>query len=45
MTLNIYASADPDAKRRTMDNVFKTMEGGADAARVIPFDKTGTDGR
>jgi integrase len=45
MTLNIYTSADPEAKRRTMESVFKTMEGGADAARVIPFDKTGTDGR
>lgn len=46
MTLNTYASADPDAKRRAAETIGRAFA--ADAARgrgenVIKLDKTGTD--
>lgn len=47
MTLNIYASADPDAKRAAMDRMgelFGRMEAaGAPEAEILAFGKTGTD--
>lgn len=47
MTLNIYASADPDAKRAAMDRMgelFGRMEGdGAPTAKVMRLDRTGTE--
>ena len=42
MTLNVYASADPAAKRATMDRVGEAL--GRKGAEVIPFRPTGTDG-
>ena len=49
MTLNIYADADPDAKRRAADAVGAMLEQGADAARgrgkLVRFCGTGTEGR
>ena len=48
MTLNIYASADPDAKRSAMDRMgelFDRMEAdGAPNAEVLTLGKTGTEG-
>lgn len=43
MTLNIYASADPDAKRRAAELVESAMTGGAKKANVLTLDKTGTE--
>ena len=47
MTLNTYASSDPDAKRRAMQRVSETMETetGPEAAEIIDIKGTGTDGR
>ena len=43
MTLNIYANADPDAKRRAADVIGRAMERGARGpAMVLPL-RTGTD--
>lgn len=42
MTLNIYASADPDAKRRAAKTVSEALERKPKDARVIQL-KTGTD--
>lgn len=42
MTLNIYASADPDAKRRAAETVSGAMERKPEGARIIRL-KTGTD--
>lgn len=42
MTLNIYTSADPEAKRRTMETVSKAMERKPEGAQIIRL-KTGTD--
>lgn len=48
MTLNIYASADPDAKRAAMDRMgelYGRMEAeGAPVAEVLPLHRTGTEG-
>lgn len=44
MTLNIYASADPDAKRRAADAVAEAMAAPVRMAEVIEF-PTGTEGR
>lgn len=44
MTLNIYASADPDAKRRAAETVSEAMERKPKDARIIQL-RTGTDGR
>ena len=43
VTLDVYASEDPTAKRRTADMVGEALK--AVAADVIPFDRTGTDNR
>ena len=37
MTLNIYADADPGAKRRTSDMVAQALEGGAPCGEVVKF--------
>lgn len=43
MTLNIYADADPEAKRRAADAVAAAMEGGAtEPGQVVRFRPTGT---
>ena len=42
MTLNIYASADPDAKRRAAETVSEAMERKPEGAQIIRL-KTGTD--
>lgn len=42
MTLNIYASADPDAKRRAAKTVSEALERKPKDARIIQL-KTGTD--
>lgn len=42
MTLNIYASADPDAKRRAAETVSEAMERKPKGATIIQL-KTGTD--
>ena len=42
MTLNIYASADPDAKRRAAETVSEAMERKPKDATIIQL-KTGTD--
>lgn len=48
MTLNTYASADPDAKRRAagiMDDVFTELaERGKRGCRIVELDQTGTEG-
>ena len=43
MTLNIYASADPDATRRAMDAVAKTITAPAPTAEVLELKPTGTE--
>ena len=47
MTLNTYASVDPDAKRRAADTMGAAMTAAKEkakrGAKVIEFDKTGTD--
>lgn len=43
MTLNIYASADPDAKRRAAEAVSRAMEREHESAPIIQL-MTGTDG-
>ena len=43
MTLNVYASADPDAKRRAADTVAEAMAAPVRMAEVIEF-PTGTEG-
>lgn len=43
MTLNIYASADPDATRRAMDAVAKTMTAPTPTAEVLELKPTGTE--
>lgn len=43
MTLNVYADADPNAKRRTVDMLDEELEA-ARASNVIPFRPTGTEG-
>ena len=43
MTLNIYASADADAKRRAMDRVNDAMFSPAPKADVLEFKRTGTE--
>lgn len=44
MTLNTYADADPDAKRRGADAVAEAMAGGTAQADVLTFRPTGTEG-
>lgn len=44
MTLNTYADADPDAKRRGADAVADAMAGGTARADVLAFRPTGTEG-
>lgn len=44
MTLNIYASADAEAKRRAMENVSRTMMDTSKPAEILQIKKTGTDG-
>jgi hypothetical protein len=41
MTLNIYASADPDAKRRAAETVSEAMERKPKDAQILTL-KTGT---
>lgn len=43
MTLNVYASADAEAKRRTMDEVSRVMEQAPKPADILRLDRTGTD--
>lgn len=43
MTLNTYADADPDAKRRGAEAVANAMTGGTPTAQVLPLMPTGTD--
>ena len=43
MTLNVYAAADPEAKRAAMERVNEAM--GRRVAEVIEFRPTGTDGK
>lgn len=43
MTLNVYADADPNAKRRTID-MLDDEYSGARGADVVPFVRTGTRG-
>lgn len=46
MTLNVYADADPEAKRRAADVVAAALErGGEPAGEVLAFRPTGTEGR
>lgn len=45
MTLNIYASADAEAKRRAMENVSRTMMDTPKPAEILQIKKTGTDNR
>lgn len=44
MTLNTYADADPDAKRRGADAVADAMAGGMARANVFMFRPNGTEG-
>lgn len=43
MTLNIYADADPDAKRRGAQAVAEAMAGGGPTARIMELLPTGTE--
>lgn len=43
MTLNIYASADPEAKRQTMNKVSEIMTQTPREAEILELGKTGTD--
>lgn len=43
MTLNIYASADAEAKRRTMENVSKVITETPRDAEILQLGKTGTE--
>ena len=43
MTLNIYASADAEAKRRAMENVSRTMMDTPKPAEILQIKMTGTD--
>ena len=44
MTLNIYASADPDAKRRAAATIGEAMARPAPVAEVVEFRREGTTG-
>lgn len=44
MTLDIYADADPDAKRRSAQAVTTALSGGQARADILPLSLTGTDG-
>lgn len=44
MTLNIYASADPEATRRTVDEVARVMLTKRPEPKIIELDATGTEG-
>ena len=43
MTLNIYASEDPEAKRRTMERATQAMAEEPKPAEILRLGKTGTD--
>lgn len=43
MTLNIYASADAEAKRRTMESVSKVITEAPKEAEILALGKTGTE--
>lgn len=43
MTLNIYATADAEAKRRTMESVSKVLTETPKEAEIIALGKTGTE--
>lgn len=49
MTLNTYATADPDAARRAAETMAETYKADAEKARgrgiIVRFDPTGTEGR
>lgn len=44
MTLNIYASADAEAKRRTMERAMQAMAEEPKPAEILELGKTGTEG-
>lgn len=44
MTLNIYASADEEAKRRTMERVSRALNDAPKPAEILQLGKTGTEG-
>lgn len=44
MTLNIYASADAEAKRRTMERTTQAMAERPKPAEILEIGKTGTEG-
>lgn len=43
MTLNIYASEDPEAKRRTMERATQALAEEPKPAEILRLGKTGTD--